>query len=110
MRPEGCQETGQAGADTKVPRNLQISNPFWPPHRLTLFKSETYTLAMSNRRIFVAALSIAGGALASSGRVDAQAIQRAMYVSALTDAGAPIPGLGPSDFVVREDKMAREIL
>jgi hypothetical protein len=65
---------------------------------------------MSNRRAFVAALSIAGCALAWSGRVDAQAIQRAMYVSALTDDGAPIPDLGPSDFIVREDKMAREVL
>jgi hypothetical protein len=33
-----------------------------------------------------------------------------MYVSALDDAGAPVPGLGPADFVVREDNMAREIL
>jgi hypothetical protein len=65
---------------------------------------------MSHRRAFVAALSIAGCALAWSGRLDAQAIQRAMYVSALTDDGAPIPGLGPSDFIVREDKMAREVL
>jgi len=65
---------------------------------------------MSNRRAFVAALSAAGCALAWSGRVDAQAIQRAMYVSALTDAGTPIPDLGPSDFIVREDKMAREVL
>ena len=65
---------------------------------------------MSNRRVFVAALSIAGCGLAWSGRVDAQAIQRAMYASALTDDGAPIPGLGPSDFIVREDKMAREVL
>ena len=33
-----------------------------------------------------------------------------MYVSALDDAGAPVPGLGPSDFVVREDNLAREVL
>jgi hypothetical protein len=65
---------------------------------------------MTNRRVFVAALSIAGCALGSSGTLDAQAIQRAMYVSALTDAGAPIPDLGPSDFVVREDNLAREVL
>jgi hypothetical protein len=65
---------------------------------------------MTNRRVFVAALSLAGCALAWSGTLDAQAIQRAMYVSALTDAGAPIPDLGPSDFVVREDNLAREVL
>jgi von Willebrand factor type A domain len=65
---------------------------------------------MTNRRVFVAALSLAGCPLAWSGTLDAQAIQRAMYVSALTEAGAPIPGLGPSDFVVREDNLAREVL
>jgi len=65
---------------------------------------------MTNRRVFVAALSLAGCALMGSGTLDAQAIQRAMYVSALTDAGAPIPDLGPSDFVVREDNLAREVL
>ena len=65
---------------------------------------------MTNRRVFVAALSLAGCALVWSGTLDAQAIQRAMYVSALTEAGAPIPDLGPSDFVVREDNLAREVL
>jgi hypothetical protein len=65
---------------------------------------------MSNRRLFVAALSAAACALAWSGPLDAQAIQRAMYVSAVNDAGAPIPDLGPSDFIVREDNKAREVL
>jgi hypothetical protein len=65
---------------------------------------------MTNRRVFVAALSLAGCALVWSGTLDAQAIQRAMYVTALTDAGAPVPDLGPSDFVVREDNLAREVL
>ena len=65
---------------------------------------------MTNRRLFVAALSVAAFALAGSRTLDAQAIQRAMYVSALNDAGAPIPDLGPSDFIVREDNMAREVL
>lgn len=65
---------------------------------------------MTNRRLFVAALSAAAFTLAWSGTLDAQAIQRAMYVSALNDAGAPIPDLGPSDFIVREDNLAREVL
>ena len=65
---------------------------------------------MTNRRLFVAALSAAACALAWSGPLDAQAIQRAMYVSAVNDAGAPIPDLGPSDFIVREDNKAREVL
>ena len=44
------------------------------------------------------------------GALLAQAIQRSMYVSVLTDGGVPVPGLGPSDFIVREDNVAREVL
>jgi hypothetical protein len=40
----------------------------------------------------------------------AQAIHRFMYVSVLDQAGAPVPDLGPSDFIVREDNVAREVL
>jgi hypothetical protein len=40
----------------------------------------------------------------------AQAVQRAMYVSVLNESGAPVPDLGPSDFIVREDNVAREVL
>jgi hypothetical protein len=77
---------------------------------LTLFESETYTHRMTNRRLFVAALAVAACALTWPGTMDAQAIHRAMYVSALTDAGAPVPDLGPADFIIREDTMAREVL
>ena len=40
----------------------------------------------------------------------AQPNLRSMYVSVLDDHGAPVPDLGPSDFIVREDNMAREVL
>jgi hypothetical protein len=33
-----------------------------------------------------------------------------MYVSVLTEQGAPVPDLGPSDFIIREDNVAREVL
>jgi VWFA-related protein len=33
-----------------------------------------------------------------------------MYVSVVDQAGAPVPNLTPSDFVVREDNVAREVL
>ena len=33
-----------------------------------------------------------------------------MYVSVLNDAGAPVLGLGPADFIIREDNVAREVL
>ena len=65
---------------------------------------------MPNRRLSAAALSVAACALAWTATLNAQAIQRALYVSALNDAGAPIADLGPADFIVREDNMAREVL
>jgi hypothetical protein len=33
-----------------------------------------------------------------------------MYVSALDQTGAPVPNLGPTDIIIREDKVTREIL
>jgi hypothetical protein len=39
-----------------------------------------------------------------------QAIQRVAYVSALDQTGAPVANLAPTDVVVREDKVTREIL
>jgi hypothetical protein len=40
----------------------------------------------------------------------AQAIERSMYASVVDEAGAPVADLGPSDFLVREDNVAREVL
>jgi hypothetical protein len=49
-------------------------------------------------------------AAAASGRLDAQAQQRAAYVSALDKSGAPVSELTPSDIIVREDDVTREVL
>ena len=65
---------------------------------------------MINRGVLLAALSLAACALARPDTLVAQAIQRAMHVSVLNEAGAPVPDLGPSDFVIREDNIAREVL
>jgi von Willebrand factor type A domain-containing protein len=65
---------------------------------------------MTNRRLVVAALTVAACALALTHRLDAQAIQRALYVSALTDAGAPVADLTARDLIVREDNVPREVL
>ena len=65
---------------------------------------------MTHRRVFAAAVLVAALALAWPGRLAAQAIQRSMYVSVLNEAGAPVPDLGPSDFIVREDNATREVL
>lgn len=40
----------------------------------------------------------------------AQALQRSLYVSVLDQDGAPVANLGPSDFIVREDNLKREVL
>lgn len=65
---------------------------------------------MTTRRLSAAALSLAATALAGAAALHAQAMPRALYVSAVTDAGAPIPDLGPADFIVRDDNLAREVL
>ena len=39
-----------------------------------------------------------------------QAIERSMYVSVLDQTGAPVPNMGPGDFIVREDNLSREVL
>ena len=77
---------------------------------MTLLEGETYTHDMTNRRLLVVALSLAACAFTWPRALDAQVTRRSMYVSALTDAGAPVPDLGPADFVVREDAVAREVL
>jgi hypothetical protein len=40
----------------------------------------------------------------------AQAIERSLYVSVVDESGAPVSNLGPQDFIVREDNVAREVL
>ena len=65
---------------------------------------------MPERRIALAALLLLALVPLAAPRLGAQAIQRSMYVSVVNEAGAPVPDLGPSDFVVREDNVAREVL
>lgn len=64
---------------------------------------------MTLRRL-AGALLLAGLAGSAPVLLRAQAQQRVVYASALGDKGAVVAGLGPSDFVVREDKITREVL
>ena len=63
---------------------------------------------------FVAGLAIVVGAVAGltepSRTVEAQAIEREMFVSVLDEQGVPVPDLGVSEFIVREDGVQREVL
>jgi hypothetical protein len=77
---------------------------------LTLLKSGTYTDPVNDHPLSRAALLTIAAIAVSPAAPRAQAIQRSMYVSVWNDAGAPVPGLGPSDFTVREDNVAREVL
>jgi hypothetical protein len=72
-------------------------------------KTETYTVPVTIRA-WLAVPLVAAAALLSPVTLSAQTIQRSLYVSALDAAGAPVAGLGPSDFMVREDNAPREVL
>ena len=61
-------------------------------------------------RPLVAAFLLLGTITLESVSPLAQAVQRAMYVSVVDQVGVPVPDLGPSDFIVREDDIAREVL
>jgi hypothetical protein len=65
---------------------------------------------MSTRRLAAAAAVVFSIGLLWSVAPSAQAIQRSIYASVLDKEGAPVPNLGPADFVVREDNLVREIL
>ena len=65
---------------------------------------------MPKQQFFRAALLVAALLAAASAGIRAQANAQALYVSVLDTAGTPIPDLGPSDFMVREDGVAREVL
>jgi von Willebrand factor type A domain len=77
---------------------------------LTLFETGTYTHSMNIRRVLVAPVLVAAAVAIHAPHLTAQAIERFMYVSVVNEAGAPVPDLGPADFVVREDNVAREVL
>ena len=63
-------------------------------------------------RAIVVALGIAFAvAIASSSSTSAQGPrERTMFVSAVDQKGEPVGGLGPGDFVIREDGATREVL
>ena len=102
----GC----QGGGDERSDRKHKKYKHFLPSRRLTTSKVEPYTGPMTSRRWSASAALLASLAFVAPVFLSAQAQQRAVYASAVGQNGAPVPGLGIPDFVVREDKVAREIL
>jgi hypothetical protein len=65
---------------------------------------------MTPRALVAVLLSAAAAAFAVQPRVNAQSRERSLYVSALSESGAPVEDLAPTDLVVREDNAVREIM
>jgi hypothetical protein len=65
---------------------------------------------MPTTRLFKAAALATVLVVMRPASIDAQALQRSIYVSALDQNGAPVTTLAPTDLAVREDNVAREIL
>ncbi len=108
MRPEGCQETGPAGWNRGTIPQPTHSKPFLVSILLTLLKTGSYTGSVTPplRTVFVSLVV----ALASAAPGLAQAQHRGLYVTVVDADGQPVTSLGPSDFIVREDNVAREVL
>src|ERR1700741_1648850 len=65
--------------------------------------------ASYSRRALAVALGIAFACATAMLPVSAQGPrERTMFVSAVDQKGEPVEGLGPNDFIVREDGAARE--
>ncbi len=90
--------------------NLHISNQFEPIDFLDADENADLYSWLDYTSLVCGAKLLAAAALLLPATPGAQAIPRAMYVSALDEAGAPVADLGPSDFLVREDKAPREVL
>jgi hypothetical protein len=65
---------------------------------------------MTARRLFQAAVLAAPLQALLPPAAGAQAQQRVVYVSALDQSGMPVSSLAPTDVIIREDKVAREVL
>lgn len=74
----------------------------------------TYTETMTRPSRIAAVLLVAGLCVAAVDRLSGQpsrgARERSLYVSVLDADGAPVSAIGPSDLVVKEDNLAREVL
>src|SRR5688572_15517059 len=63
-----------------------------------------------NRCMLVVVSVLASLVLGHPETLLSQARERSIYVTMVDQSGAPVPNMGPADFIVREDNVAREIL
>jgi len=68
------------------------------------------TAALRSKRLPTLAIAAALSVLVTASFSAQAPRERTMYVSAVDDKGEPVEGLGPNDFIVREDGTAREVL
>ena len=62
------------------------------------------------KRSWLATVLAAAAVAAAAPIIVAQATERSLYVAVVDRSGTPVADLGSSDFIVREDKVAREVL
>ena len=65
---------------------------------------------MKNHRLAAGVVLLAIAAFAATTHLAAQAQQRALFVTALDKSGNPVDELQPSDVIVKEDDVTREVL
>ena len=63
-----------------------------------------------NRYMLVGVSVVAAVVVSVSSELRSQVLERSLYVNMLDKSGAPVPNMGPSDFIVREDNVSREVL
>lgn len=68
------------------------------------------TAALRSKRLPTLAIAAALSVVVTASFSAQAPRERTMYVSAVDDKGEPVEGLGPNDFIVREDGTAREVL
>lgn len=65
---------------------------------------------LSNRRLQLAVSATVLLFASAAIRVDAQAVERGMFVSVVTESGDPVTDLKASEFIIRENGISREVL
>lgn len=115
-----------AAADVRTAISAVFSASFSRRRGLTPFATGTYTgsagrlvfpsVMHKNLSLLLALLAAVAAAVAVTGlrertaHAQASSRERTLYASVVDREGEPVAGLGPNDFIVREDNVRREVL